>query len=82
MAAKKKNRTAAIPKDELDKLLYYLFTQQMKPANLFLSSSQTRHPHYLFQYYKAFRFTKRLKDTALCLLKTQFSKFPVDHGPG
>ena len=73
--------TDRIPKPVLDNLLHYLLLQQIEQVkNSKEPSPQKRHPHFLFQYYKNFQVRKRLRDTALSLLKTQFSKFPVDHG--
>ncbi|MDB5199261.1 MAG: hypothetical protein JWO92_1224 [Chitinophagaceae bacterium] len=74
-----------IPKQSLDNILHYLLLQQIqqvKKSNKQPAPPQKRHPHFLFQYYKNFQVRKRLRDTALSLLKTQFSKFPVDHGAG
>jgi len=73
----------SIPKQSLDNILHYLLLQQIeqsKNPKQFLAPPQQRHPHFLFQYYKNFRLTKKLRDTALSLLKTQYTKFPVDHG--
>ena len=80
---KKIPSTECIPKPVLDNLLHYLLLQQIKQAkrsNEKETIPTKRHPHFLFQYYKNFQVRKRLRDTALSLLKTQFSKFPVDHG--
>ncbi len=80
---KKSPSTECIPKHSLDNILHYLLVQQLqqvKKTNEPVASPKKRHPHFLFQYYKNFQLRKRLRDTALSLLKTQFSKFPVDHG--
>ena len=82
---KKSPSTNSIPKQFLDNILHYLLLQQIqqvKKSMVQVASPQKRHPHFLFQYYKNFQVRKRLRDTALSLLKTQFSKFPVDHGAG
>jgi len=68
-----------IPKRALDRLLHYLALQQIQNGKQ--SSAQTgneppRHPHFLFQYHKAFRLVSRLKGPALALLKTQYAKKP------
>jgi hypothetical protein len=72
--------TANIPKQALDNILHYLLMQQIKTSKQFSFTKQPKHPHLIFQYYKNFQVRKRLRDTALSLLKTQYSKFPVDHG--
>ena len=80
---KKTPSTERIPKNILDNILHYLLLQQIqqvKKSNEQIATPQKRHPHFLFQHYKNFQVRKRLRDTALSLLKTQFSKFPVDHG--
>jgi hypothetical protein len=77
-----KKTSAVIPQQALHNIMHYLLLQQINNSRLFLQNPQPRHPHYLFQYYKNFRLTKRLRDTALSLLKTQYTKFPVDHGAG
>jgi hypothetical protein len=82
---KKIPSTERIPKNILDNILHYLLMQQIqqgKKATEPIAPPQKRHPHFLFQYYKSFQLRKRLRGTALSLLKTQFSKFPVDHGAG
>jgi hypothetical protein len=82
---KKAPSTNSIPKYILHNILHYLLLQQIEQAKKMTEGQappQTRHPHFLFQYYKNFRLTKRLRDTALSLLKTQYTKFPVDHGAG
>lgn len=72
--------SASIPKHSLDNILYYLTLEEIKNTKPPTVIPQKRHPHFLFQYYKNFQVRKRLKDTALSLLKTQYTKFPVDHG--
>jgi hypothetical protein len=82
---KRSPSTNSIPKQSLDNILHYLLLKQIEQAKKINEGQvppQKRHPHFLFQYYKNFRVTKRLRDTALSLLKTQFTKFPVDHGAG
>lgn len=85
-AMKKKSPSVnGIPKHVLDNILHYLLLQQIQQVKNLKQvpvAPKKRHPHFLFQYYKNFQVRKRLKDTALSLLKTQFSKFPVDHGAG
>lgn len=82
---RKSPSTERIPKNILDNILHYLLLQQIQQVKNLKQvpvAPKKRHPHFLFQYYKNFQVRKRLKDTALSLLKTQFSKFPVDHGAG
>jgi hypothetical protein len=82
---KKTPSTERIPKNILDNILHYLLLQHIQQTKMPKGATplpQKRHPHFLFQYYKNFQVTKRLKGSALSLLKTQFSKFPVDHGAG
>ncbi len=73
---------ACIPKRSLDNILHYLTMEEIKNTKSPTVFPQKRHQHFLFQYYKNFQVRKRLKDTALSLLKTQYTKFPVDHGSG
>jgi len=70
---------ACIPKSSLDNILHYISMEEIKNTKSPTVFPQKRHPHFLFQHYKNFQLRKRLKETALSLLKTQYSKFPVNH---
>jgi len=65
-----------IPKRNLDFILHYLLLQQINNSKLPSSSSFSYrcHRYFLFQYHKNFQLVRRLKGTALCLLKTQYAK--------
>ena len=68
-----------IHKRSLDRILHYLALQQIhnsKKSSAQTTSSQERHPHFLFQYHKNFQLVSRLKGPALALLKTQYAKKP------
>jgi len=74
MGTKNKHIPKGVPKISLDSILHYLILQKSTNHNLILS------PHFVFHYYKNFQLLTRLRGSALCLLKTQFAKKPVDHG--
>lgn len=63
-----------VPKAAMHKILDYLVPEHKSNPNLSIS------PQFVSQYYKNFQLAKRLRGTALSLLKTQYAKFPVDHG--
>ena len=65
-----------VPKHALDYILNYLL--QQRKSNYKISIT----PPLVFQYYKNFQLLSRLRGAALCLLKTNFCKKPVDHGLG
>lgn len=64
----------SVPKHTLHLILNYLLQQQKTNNHISIT------PSLVFQYYKNFQLLSRLRGAALCLLKTNFCKKPVDHG--
>lgn len=74
MRTKNKFISAGVPKHALHAILPYLLAQEKNNSTISIT------PHFVFQYYKNFQLMNRLRGAALCLLKTNFTKKPVDHG--
>jgi hypothetical protein len=73
-----KAKLPVIPKRSLHFILHYLLLQQQWRSKLpsYASYTLKANPYRTYQYYKHFRAVSRIKDTALCLLKTKYTIKP------
>jgi hypothetical protein len=73
-----KAKLPVIPKRSFHFILHYLLLQQQWRSKLpsYQSHTLKANPYRIYQYYKHFRAVSRIKDTALCLLKTKYAIKP------
>ncbi|MGN6801268.1 MAG: hypothetical protein ACTHJN_05140 [Ginsengibacter sp.] len=73
-----KAKSVTIPKRSLHFILHYLLLQQQWTSKLpsYQSHTLKANTFRIYQYYKHFRAVSRIKDTALCLLKTKYAIKP------
>ena len=74
MGTQHQNQLPGVPKPALYRVVQYLLDQAPANPDLTITASSVA------QYHKNFQLLNRLRGAALCLLKTNFTKKPVDHG--
>lgn len=73
-----KAKLPVIPKRRLHFILHYLLLHQQWRSKLpsYQSHTLKANPYRIYQYYNHFRTVSRIKNTALCLLKTKYAIKP------